>query len=79
MPVINKDNNTSENENVEDDDIPLIDNDEEEETRILSYAEREELERNKLLDSDIANTIDEELDKTLLFDYNKTDNDDDEY
>ncbi len=81
MPVINTDDNASENEyaEVEDEDVPLIDNDEEEETRILSYAEREELERNKLLDSDIANTIDEELDKTLLFDYKENVNDDDEY
>lgn len=80
MPVINTDDNLSENEyvEVEDEDVPLIDNDEEEETRILSYAEREELERNKLLDSDVANTIDEELDKTLLFDYKENVNDDDD-
>lgn len=79
MPVINTDDNVSKNEDIEDDDIPLIDNDEEEETRILSYAEREELERNKLLDNDVSNTIDEELDKTLLFNYNENNDEDDEY
>lgn len=79
MPVINTDDNVSKNEDIEDYDIPLIDNDEEEETRILSYAEREELERNKLLDNDVSNTIDEELDKTLLFNYNENNDEDDEY
>lgn len=79
MPVIDTDDNVSKNEDIEDDDIPLIDNDEEEETRILSYAEREELERNKLLDNDVSNTIDEELDKTLLFNYNENNDEDDEY
>lgn len=80
MPVINNDDNIIGNDDIDiEDEAPLIDNDEEEETRILSYAEREELERNKLLDNDVANTIDEELDKTLLFNYNENVDDKDEY
>lgn len=70
-PVVNED--VIENNNLleqSEDEIVHVDNDEEEETRILSYAEREELEKTKLLDEDeVASKIDEELEKTLLFDF----------
>lgn len=67
--------NNDEFENDEDD-IIHIDNDEEEKTRILSYAEREELEKTKLLnDEEINDKIDQELEKTLLF---NNDNDDED-
>lgn len=63
-------------EDEDDFDVPLIDNDEEEETRILSYAEREELERTKALnDDDIGSVIDEELEKKL----SSNDDDEEEY
>lgn len=59
-----------------DDEMVHIDNDEEEETRILSYAEREELERSRRQKeeeeddtSDVSSKIDEELNKSLSFDY----------
>ncbi len=82
MPPLNNDDSevsdvTKEIEKTgeDDDDIPLIDNDEEEETRILSYAERKELERaNALQDDDIGSIIDNELNKKL-----SNDSDDDEY
>ena len=53
-----------------DDEMVHIDNDEEEETRILSYAEREELERAKRQkeeedSSDVSNKIDEEIQKSI--------------
>lgn len=82
MPTITEDNKTEEsndNENNEDDfedDIIHIDNDEDEKTRMLSYAEKEELEKTKLLsDDEINNKIDEELEKTLLFNYENEDDD----
>lgn len=58
----------------DDDDIIHIDNDEEEKTRILSYAEKEELKRlEELNKNDVDSKIDEELGKTMLFN-----NDDDD-
>lgn len=83
MPTITEDNKIEElndNENNEEDfedDIIHIDNDEDEKTRMLSYAEKEELEKTKLLsDDEINNKIDEELEKTLLFNYENEDYDD---
>ena len=66
-----------------DDEMVHIDNDEEEETRILSYAEREELERSRRQkdvedSSDVSNKIDEELNKSLLFDYEYENDDEDD-
>lgn len=68
-------------ENKEDEEIPF-DNDEEEETRILSYAERKELEKTKVLLDDIDDynkdddtKLDEALDKAFNFEYD-TDEDD---
>ena len=57
--------------------------DEEEETRILSYAEREELERAKRqkeeeYSSDVSSKIDEELNKSLSFDYEYENDDEDD-
>lgn len=83
MPPISepkeKDNKESYEEEYDDDlddEMVHIDNDEEEETRILSYAEREELERARKQKeeedddtSDVSNKIDEELNKSLSFDY----------
>lgn len=69
MPVLNKE---SDFENSTDDDerIP-IDNDEEEKTRMLSFAEEEELERTRIFNSDeeVGKNSEEELEKTLLFKY----------
>lgn len=69
MPVLNKE---SDFENSTDDDerIP-IDNDEEEKTRMLSFAEEEELERTRIFNSDEEK--EEELEKTLLFKYDVED------
>lgn len=84
MPSISEDKKTEEiNDNNDDvvvddfeDDIIHIDNDEDEKTRMLSYAEKEELEKTKLLsDDEINNKIDEELEKTLLFNYENEDDD----
>ncbi len=75
MPTINSENSKvvseeeTEFDGVDDDMIP-IDNDEEEPTRMLSYVEREELEKTRLLNGDeLSSKISEELDKNLLFDY----------
>ena len=77
MPPISepkeKDNKESYEEEYDDDlddEMVHIDNDEEEETRILSYAEREELERAKRQkeeedSSDVSNKIDEEIQKSI--------------
>lgn len=67
MPVLDKESDF-ENSSYDDERIP-IDNDEEEKTRMLSFAEEEELERTKLFNSNekLNNKIDEELEKTLLF------------
>ena len=72
---IAKENNQDESDEVDDDDdIIHIDNDEEEKTRILSYAEKEELKRlEELNKDDVDSKIDEELGKTMLFN-----NDDDD-
>lgn len=90
MPPISepkeKDNKESYEEEYDDDlddEMVHIDNDEEEETRILSYAEREELERAKRQkeeeDSfDVSNKIDEELNKSLSFDYEYENDDEDD-
>lgn len=90
MPPISepkeKDNKESYEEEYDDDlddEMVHIDNDEEEETRILSYAEREELERAKRQkeeedSSDISNKIDEELNKSLSFDYEYENDDEDD-
>lgn len=67
-----------------DDEMVHIDNDEEEETRILSYAEREELERSRRQKeeeddtSDVSSKIDEELNKSLSFDYEYENDDEDD-
>lgn len=90
MPPISepkeKDNKASYEEEYDDDlddEMVHIDNDEEEETRILSYAEREELERAKRqkeeeYSSDVSNKIDEELNKSLSFDYEYENDDEDD-
>lgn len=90
MPPISepkeKDNKESYEEEYDDDlddEMVHIDNDEEEETRILSYAEREELERAKRQkeeedSSDVSNKIDEELNKSLSFDYEYENDDEDD-
>lgn len=90
MPPISepkeKDNKESYEEEYDDDlddEMVHIDNDEEEETRILSYAEREELERAKKQkeeedSSDVSNKIDEELNKSLSFDYEYENDDEDD-
>lgn len=90
MPPISepkeKDNKASYEEEYDDDlddEMVHIDNDEEEETRILSYAEREELERAKRQkeeedSSDVSNKIDEELNKSLSFDYEYENDDEDD-
>lgn len=90
MPPISepKENNNKESYEEEydddlDDEMVHIDNDEEEETRILSYAEREELERSRRQkeeeDSfDVSNKIDEELNKSLSFDYEYENDDEDD-
>ena len=90
MPPISepkeKDNKESYEEEYDDDfddEMVHIDNDEEEETRILSYAEREELERAKRqkeeeYSSDVSNKIDEELNKSLSFDYEYENDDEDD-
>ena len=51
----------------EDDDEQIIhvDNDEEEKTRMLSYAEKVELEKNVDENEKIKNMINDELDKTF--------------
>ncbi len=67
-----------------DDEMVHIDNDEEEETRILSYAEREELERARRQKeedddtSDVSSKIDEELNKSLSFNYEYENDDEDD-
>lgn len=67
MPVLNKENDF---ENSSDDERIPVDNDEEEKTRMLSFAEEEELERTKLFSKDEETNDDEdELEKTLLFKY----------
>lgn len=90
MPPISepkeKDNKESYEEEYDDDlddEMVHIDNDEGEETRILSYAEREELERAKRqkeeeYSSDVSNKIDEELNKSLSFDYEYENDDEDD-
>lgn len=90
MPPISepkeKDNKESYEEEYDDDlddEMVHIDNDEEEETRILSYAEREELERAKRqkeeeYSSDVSSKIDEELNKSLSFDYEYENDDEDD-
>ena len=90
MPPISepkeKDNKESYEEEYDDDfddEMVHIDNDEEEETRILSYAEREELERAKRQkeeedSSDVSSKIDEELNKSLSFDYEYENDDEDD-
>ena len=91
MPPISKpeekDNKESYEEEYDDldDEMVHIDNDEEEETRILSYAEREELERKrkeqeeKEEDSyDVTRAIDDELNKSLSFDYEYENDDEDD-
>lgn len=94
MPPISepkeKDNKKSYEEEYDDDlddEMVHIDNDEEEETRILSYAEREELERAKRQKekeeqeddtSDVSSKIDEELNKSLSFDYEYENDDEDD-
>lgn len=95
MPPINKpeekDNKESYEEEYDDDfddEMVHIDNDEEEETRILSYAEREELERSRRQKeeeekddddtSDVSSKIDEELNKSLPFDYEYENDDEDD-
>lgn len=90
MPPISepkeKDNKESYEEEYDDDlddEMVHIDNDEEEETRILSYAEREELERAKRQkeeedSSNVSNKIDEELNKSLSFDYEYENDDEDD-
>jgi hypothetical protein len=47
----------------------VVDNDEEEETRFLSYEEQEALEKTKVLDLDdeLGNLIDSELERTISF------------
>lgn len=70
-PITAKEVASTNDSEMQNDEIEIthIDNDEEEETRILSYAEREELEKTKLLDDELSDKIDEELEKTLLFDF----------
>lgn len=70
-PISDEEDTVQDDFNTDDvfDSVP-IDNDEDEETRILSYAEREELEKVKnMQDDDLSSKIEEELDKTLLFNY----------
>lgn len=80
---VNKESYEEEYDDDLDDEMVHIDNDEEEETRILSYAEREELERAKRQkeeedSSDVSNKIDEELNKSLSFDYEYENDDEDD-
>lgn len=66
MPTINSEEEKSDNYDDEYEQIP-IDNDEEEKTRMLSFAEEEKLEKTKVINSDLDNDIDEEFEKTMLF------------
>lgn len=71
MPSISNDENLSSEQENEDDDMIHIDNDEEEETRMLSYAERLEVE--KMLDNtdnDEEGNMDKELEKTKTMNLN---------
>ncbi len=65
MPSISQEEDNFQNANYEYDITP-IDNDEEEETRILSYAEKEEMEKTKVLNNEsLESIIDRELDSSL--------------
>ena len=87
---IEKDNKKSYEEEYDDDlddEMVHIDNDEEEETRILSYAEREKLEKARRQKeeeeqeddtSDVSSKIDEELNKGLSFNYEYENDDEDD-
>lgn len=57
-----------------------IDNDEDEKTRILSYAERQELEKTRVYneDDDLKNKLDDEFSDTMLFNFNKNNIEDEE-
>ena len=70
MPAINKSEQTH-NINFDDEDYNIpYDNDEEEETRILSYAEEKELEKaNKEEDEKTSMELDKALDNMLSFEY----------
>lgn len=65
----------SQNEVEEVEEAIPVDNDEEEPTRMLSYAERQELERNNIINDDLENKLDEEIEKTLSFSFDENDND----
>lgn len=74
MPSISSDTISTdvvddESDEIDDEDVIHVDNDEEEKTRILSYAEKEELKRLKELNNndEVNDKIDEELGKTMLF------------
>ncbi len=69
MPPISSDNDIADTDVVSDDDtddIIHVDNDEEEATRILSYAEKEELKRLKE-ENELKNKLDERFGDTMLF------------
>ncbi|MGN1269002.1 MAG: cadherin-like beta sandwich domain-containing protein, partial [Candidatus Aphodocola sp.] len=74
MPTIDSEEEKSDDHDETYEQIP-IDNDEEEKTRMLSFAEEERLEKTKVINSDLDNDIDEEFEKTMLF---NTDDFDDE-
>lgn len=71
MPPINGEENQNDTESYEDEELVPVDNDEEEPTRMLSYAERQELERNSIINDDLENKLNEEINKTLSFDFDE--------
>lgn len=80
MPSISSDTISTdvvddESDEIDDEDVIHVDNDEEEKTRILSYAEKEELKRLKELNNndEVNDKIDEELGKTMLFNNDEED------
>ena len=76
MPVSADEEKTiNKDDDISDTDMDIaIDNDEEEKTRILSYAERQELEKTKIYneDDDLKNKLDDELSDTMLFNFDKS-------
>ncbi len=75
MPAINEAEQDSETTfDDEDYNIPF-DNDEEEETRILSYAEKKELEKANKEDAKTSMEIDKALENMLSFEYESEDDD----
>lgn len=78
IPVTNNDDKEINDTNEFNDNF--IDNDEEDQTRILSYAERQELEKTKIYDEneDLKNALDDEFSDTMLFNFDKKNIEDEE-